>query len=151
MLIRLIGRSIGRKIVKNWEDGNKQIEGLVSGLSESQRVKFDDLVKERKKNVSTAYLCWIFYGSHYLYTGKPVKQLMFWLTFGGLFAWWFLDLFLMAFVVDSANRKIKMQIIEELLESGFKQQTNILGPVINPKNSQADFISGKPEGMRPQA
>ncbi|MBI3706327.1 MAG: hypothetical protein HY246_01345 [Proteobacteria bacterium] len=45
------------------------------------------------KSIGVARLCWLLLGSHYLYFGRWLLQLVFWLTLGGLGAWWIVDLF----------------------------------------------------------
>lgn len=45
-----------------------------------------------RKKLRWAYFRWLVLGSHYLYLRRPLTQLLFWVTFGGLLLWWLIDL-----------------------------------------------------------
>lgn len=113
----LIARLVARRIVDQWKDETAQIKSITSEFSPGVLSEYNRRLSTRKKSMAMGYLSWMMM-SHYLYTGKWLKQVIFWGTLGGVFLWWFLDMFLMYFVVDSYNRSQAFAVIEELLEEG---------------------------------
>lgn len=69
------------------------------------------LRSDRKKR-RYAYLAWLCLGSHYLYLRRPVVQLLFWLTAGGLLIWWLIDLFRLPEMVQRYNRRALERLID---------------------------------------
>lgn len=59
---------------------------------------------ERKKR-RYAYLAWLCLGSHHLYLQRPIRQVFFWLTLGGLLVWWVTDLFRIPEQVQKYNQR----------------------------------------------
>ncbi len=84
---------------------------LINQLSESQRAFFYSQYKE--KETGLAYLLWFVFGAYYAYFGKWGKQILYWITIGGLFFWAFINLFRMKSLVDRAN--------EETFEKAYSQ------------------------------
>ena len=68
------------------------------------------------KSTGTAFLFWFFLAAHYAYIGKWGVQLLFWVTFGGLGIWAFIDIFRMSGIIRRYNQKIdkEIKIIESL-------------------------------------
>lgn len=64
------------------------------------------------KNTGTAYLLLIFLLSHYAYFGKWGKQILFWLTLGGLGLWALIELFRVPEHVRNYNRPIYQKLDE---------------------------------------
>ena len=62
------------------------------------------------KSSGTAYLLFFFFGFHYAYLGKWGVQILYWITFGGLFIWAFIDLFTLSSKVSNHNALIFRQI-----------------------------------------
>lgn len=79
----------------------------------SQAALFNEFERKKKK-LSVAYIAWFLLGWHYLYVGKVGVQFAFWLTFGGFWVWWFLDLFRMPSIVRGANEQIARQALQTL-------------------------------------
>ena len=53
-------------------------------------------------------------GWHYLYLRKRGLQVLFWLTLGGLAAWWVLDFFRIHKLVRDYNRRVAMHVMRAL-------------------------------------
>ena len=53
-------------------------------------------------------------GWHYLYLRKRGLQVLFWLTLGGLAAWWVLDFFRIRGLVRDYNRRVAMHVMRAL-------------------------------------
>lgn len=73
------------------------------------------------KSTGTAYVCWFFFGAHYLYLGKWGLQFLYWFTLGGLGIWCVIDLFLIPSKVDKYNLLITQQI--EDIEKKEKEES----------------------------
>jgi hypothetical protein len=53
-------------------------------------------------------------GWHYLYLRKRGLQVLFWITLGGLAAWWVLDIFRIRGLVRDYNRRVAMHVMRAL-------------------------------------
>ncbi len=53
-------------------------------------------------------------GWHYLYLRKRGLQVLFWLTLGGLAAWWVVDVFRIRRLVRDYNRRVAMHVMRAL-------------------------------------
>lgn len=53
-------------------------------------------------------------GWHYLYLRKRGLQVLFWLTLGGLAAWWVLDFFRIRKLVRDYNRRVAVHVMRAL-------------------------------------
>lgn len=58
------------------------------------------------RNIGIAYLLLFFVGGHYAYLNRWGTQILFWLTFGGLGIWWFIDVFRIPNMVHDFNDPI---------------------------------------------
>jgi len=66
---------------------------------------------KREKSMAFAYLAWLLLGWHYLYLKRVGLQLAFWLTLGGFFVWWFIDLFRVAGLVNRMNEDTARELM----------------------------------------
>lgn len=69
-----------------------------------------------KKDTGIAYLCWFIFGVHYFYLNKPLTNIIYWLTLGGLGVWTLIDLFRIPSMVKKYNDEITRKNIEMLGE-----------------------------------
>lgn len=60
-----------------------------------------------------AYLFWFVLGVHYFYLNKPVINIIYWLTAGGLGIWMIIDLFRIPGMVRSRNKELIQDAIKE--------------------------------------
>ena len=66
-----------------------------------------------KKSVMTAYLFYFCFWCHHIYLGKPIKQILFWVTFGGVGFWALYDLFTLHTAVKSHNQQKDIDSLRE--------------------------------------
>jgi len=59
-------------------------------------------------------LCFLPLGWHYLYLRKRGLQVLFWLTLGGLAAWWVADVFRIRRLVRDYNRRVASHVMRAL-------------------------------------
>lgn len=64
------------------------------------------LLQQKLKTTNNAYLYWFFLGAHYAYLDQWGKQILFWITFGGLGIWTIIDAFRMKKLVQKHNLPI---------------------------------------------
>ncbi len=85
----------------------------VQGLGEKQRGHVLMTYEQRAKKTSTAYICMVLFGVHYFYLGKPLLNILYWLTGAGLLVWGIIDLFRMSSLVNGVNAKMVDQLVQE--------------------------------------
>lgn len=91
-----------------------EIIAMTHTLTEKQRDYMMARYSAKEKQVSTAYICWVF-SVYYFYLGKPVRNIFLWLAeciFIG-WIWWVFCVFRMKGLVAEANREIATDLIEE--------------------------------------
>ncbi|WP_314643146.1 TM2 domain-containing protein [uncultured Veillonella sp.] len=88
------------------------ILALMQGLTEQQK-NYVLSAQARQKDTGLAYLFWFVFGVHYFYLNKPVINIIYWLTAGGLGIWMIIDLFRIPGMVRSRNKKIIQDAIKE--------------------------------------
>jgi len=117
-----IGHLIGRRIADSYIEERNWIKERLKELPPGDLATFEQRLDERKKSIKTGYVCWWFGGTHYIYVGQKLKPFIFWITIGGLIVWYILDGFLMYFIIDAANRKISMQILDEIYNESYDRK-----------------------------
>lgn len=96
---------------------------LVSMPAAAQTAFFAEFDRKRRK-ISVGYFAWII-GFHYLYARKVGVQFLFWFTGGGVFVWWFIDLFRIPSIVRSANEQIARDALATLgISAAFATPTS---------------------------
>ena len=101
----------------------EHLKVLKKDLSAEEQMDFDNQFVTRRKDPIAVLLLSIFIGElgvdrFYLgYTGLGFCKL---LSLGGLFIWWFIDLFLMMGVTKRKNMEIANQIHEQSSRQGNK-------------------------------
>lgn len=83
-------------------------------MSAQKQEEFIEEYKRKTKSIGFAYALWLFLGWHYAYTNKWGLQVLFWLTFGGFFLWWIIDLFRIARIVKNYNKDIATDVMRNL-------------------------------------
>ena len=91
---------------------------LLNELTPAQKNYVTNRLAAKENDLSVAYLCW-FFCIHYFYLRKPVRNILYWITYGGVFIWAIIDLFRMKSLVEKCNETIVQELIQEatLLES----------------------------------
>lgn len=85
---------------------------LLQGLTEQQK-NYVLSVQARQKDTGLAYLFWFLFGVHYFYLNKPVINIIYWLTAGGLGIWMIIDLFRIPGMVKDRNKEFIQDAIKE--------------------------------------
>ena len=74
-------------------------------LPPDAQLAFHDQYNRRARSLGTAYLIG-FFGWHYGYLKEWGKQILFWISGGGLLVWWVVDLFRMKKMCEDYNSVI---------------------------------------------
>lgn len=105
-------------ILFSYQDSLPYWVGSLTAPEERFMAKY---MKERKRKIGRAYLCWCA-GCHYFYLGRPIRNLLYLLTLGGLGIWALIDLYRIPYLVDDANQILSCrgyrQCRAELRDSG---------------------------------
>ena len=85
-------------------------------LKENQRRYVLPRYNDRKKSKVVAYLLWLFFGLYYFYLGKPVRNILLYLSlflflFGVL--WWLVDVVRISGMVDEYNDQLLMELVKD--------------------------------------
>jgi hypothetical protein len=86
----------------------------LDALAPSQQAAWLEEFERRAKRPTAAYVFWVLFGLHYAYFGRWVIQILFWLTAGGFFLWWLVDLFRVGGLVRDANRDVAVSVLRDL-------------------------------------
>lgn len=89
------------------------VRNSMDKMTEEQRREYLEEYRRKKKSYVFAYFSWVLVGFHYAYLGKWGVQLVFWLTCGGLFIWYFIDIFRIPGLVDNKNREIAVEALKD--------------------------------------
>lgn len=76
----------------------------MSELSDDEMTMAKQFYSRHGKTRVAAFIL-LLLGLHYLYFGKIATWVLFVLSLGGFFAWWFIDIFRIGSMVDAANEK----------------------------------------------
>lgn len=79
--------------------------------------KFVEKFKKERKSIFKARLLCIFgviLGLHYTYLKQWWKNFFFFITLGGVFLWWFRDIFYVSRLVEEENNKIAAKVAKEI-------------------------------------
>jgi hypothetical protein len=92
---------------------SRTVREQLAYLSPDQQRAFLWRYRAQAKSPLTALL-FLLLGSHYLYLRRRGLHVLFWLTLGGLAAWWLLDLFRIPRLVRDYNRQVAAHIMRAL-------------------------------------
>ena len=92
---------------------SRTVREQLAYLSPDQQRAFLWRYRARAKSPLIALL-FLPLGWHYLYLRRPGLQVLFWLTLGGLAAWWVLDLFRIRRLVREYNRNVAAHVMRAL-------------------------------------
>lgn len=99
----------------------KSISDHLSSMVRNELVKLsaqkqDEFVEEfnrKGKSTGVGYLLW-FFGFHYAYLGRWGMFILFMVTFGGFFVWWFVDVFRVAGMIRDYNKDTATDIFRNM-------------------------------------
>lgn len=84
-------------------------------MSPTQQEEFVEEYRRKAKSVGVAYLfLLIILAMHYGYLGKWGLQIVFWLTCGGFFVWWIIDIFRLPSLVKDYNKDAATDVMRNL-------------------------------------
>lgn len=89
---------------------NKTLQTMKT-LTEQEKMYV--LTAKRQKDTGISYLCWFFFGVHYFYLNKPLTNIIYWLTLGGLGIWAIVDLFRMSSMVREYNEESMQKTVND--------------------------------------
>lgn len=91
------------------------VKNELAKMPPQKQEEFVEEYRRKSKSVGLAYLFLIvILAMHYGYLRKWGLQIVFWLTGGGFFIWWFIDLFRLAGVVKNYNKDIATDTMRNL-------------------------------------
>lgn len=93
------------EILFSYQDG---LPYWVGSLTAPEERFMAEYMKARKRRAGRAYLSWCA-GCHYFYLGRPLRNLVYLLTLGGLGIWALIDLYRIPYLVDDANQLLSRQ------------------------------------------
>ncbi len=79
------------------------------------QLKFQDIYSKLNRSLFWAYVSLVFFpGTHYAFLGRWQLQFLFWLTLGGGFIWWLVDLYRLPKLVKQTNFFIEQNTLREI-------------------------------------
>ncbi|MDK2772132.1 MAG: TM2 domain-containing protein [Flavobacterium sp.] len=90
------------------------VKNELAKMSAQKQEEFIEEYKRKKKSLGFTYVLWFFLGWHYAYTRKWGIQVLFWFTVGGLFVWWFIDIFRIPGMIKNYNKDVAMDVMRNL-------------------------------------
>jgi type II secretory pathway pseudopilin PulG len=69
---------------------------------------------KRKKSSFMAFILWFALGLHYAYLGRVWITIVFMLSLGGLWIWWFIDLFRIPSMVRDYNKSVAINVLRDI-------------------------------------
>ncbi len=90
------------------------VRNELAKLSAQKQEEFVEEYLRKRKGSGMAYLCWLILGLHYGYLRKWGLQIVFWLTGGGLFIWWLIDLFRIPGLIGDFNKDVATDVMRNL-------------------------------------
>jgi len=86
----------------------------------SKQEIFMKLYQEKSASLILTYLFLVpaLFSSHYGYLQNWSRQILFWVTGGGLLVWWLIDLIRLPAIVKAHNDKVAFEIWQEVSQIG---------------------------------
>jgi hypothetical protein len=88
------------------DDLSQDVWTEVIKLPVVSQMRFVEEFRRKRKSSGVAVVLCLVLGLHYGYLGNWTKQLIYWVTGGGVMVWMFADLFRMSRLVHDANTEI---------------------------------------------
>ncbi|MBT7713130.1 MAG: TM2 domain-containing protein [Deltaproteobacteria bacterium] len=79
----------------------------------------------QSRSIAVSYLLWLIpppFSCHYLYSRNLIKQILFTITCGGLYLWWFVDFFRVPQIVKVENRNSARKILRRMLRHSLNRK-----------------------------
>lgn len=73
------------------------------------------------------FICVLFFPTtHYAFLGKWQMQFLFWLSLGGCFIWWIIDIFRIKKIVNNANVELQNNILFEIKSVNIFEKQEVI-------------------------
>ena len=83
-------------------------------LAAYKQEEFVEEYRRKAKSKTPSYFLWLFLGCHYAYLGNWRVQFLFWVTCGGIGAWWLADLFRIPGMVGQFNKDVAIDVLRNM-------------------------------------
>jgi hypothetical protein len=90
------------------------VKTSLAELPAAEQEAFVEEYRRRAKSIPVAYLLWLLFGLHYVYLRNWAMQFLFWFTCGGMWIWWFIDLFRIPGIVRDHNKDAAIDVMRDL-------------------------------------
>jgi len=90
------------------------VRNELTKLPAQKQEEFLEEYRRKAKSTGVAYTLWLLLGLHYAYLRKWGLQILFWLTGGGFFIWWLVDLFRIPAMIRDYNKDVATDIFRNL-------------------------------------
>jgi hypothetical protein len=90
------------------------VRNELAKLSSQKQEEFLEEYERKEKSIFVGYLFWLFFGWHYAYQKKWGIQVLFWITAGGLFIWWLIDIFRVSSMINNYNKDKAIEVMRNL-------------------------------------
>ncbi|MHA8092243.1 TM2 domain-containing protein [Aquirufa regiilacus] len=90
------------------------VRNELAKLSSQKQEEFLEEYERNEKSIFVGYLFWLFFGWHYAYQKKWGIQVLFWITAGGLFIWWLIDIFRVSSMINNYNKDKAIEVMRNL-------------------------------------
>jgi|TARA_B100000959_G_C14803033_1_gene550532 TM2 domain-containing membrane protein YozV len=97
--------------------GAHELQEMTRGLDDTSKVIFQTQYSSEKKDRGVATILAVILGCDRFYLGQIGLGILKWITFGGLFFWYFIDIFTAAGRADELNRNKAREIAISLRPS----------------------------------
>ncbi len=113
LVVWIVVRNLGREAVPEGAPGESPpvLRQAVLAMTEAQRETFLAEYKRKRKSPLVTWILTLLLGLHYVYLGRWGKALLFWVTFGGIFMWWLLDLCRPRQLTNEVNADIASEVL----------------------------------------
>jgi hypothetical protein len=90
------------------------VRNELAKLSSQKQEEFLEEYERKEKSIFVGYILWLLLGWHYAYQKKWGIQILFWITGGGLFIWWLIDIFRVHGMINNYNKDKAIEVMRNL-------------------------------------
>jgi TM2 domain-containing membrane protein YozV len=94
------------------------VRNSLADLPASRQEEFLEEYRRRAKSPAPGHILWLLLGFHHIYLRKWGTQFLFWITVGGLWIWWIVDLLRIAGMVRDYNKDIATDVMRTVTALG---------------------------------
>ena len=90
------------------------LKQALAQMSEQQQAMFEEEYKRKMKPPMKMQLLAIFFPIHHFLMGKTGTGILFWITLGGFWIWWIIDMFAIGSRVRDFNEDIARTLLRDM-------------------------------------